>query len=49
MTVTERVNWANSTGTTGTLPGLLRQTRVRPAVHLPRRAADRVPRASGLR
>ena len=46
MTATERLSWANSTGT---LPGLLRQTRVRAAVHLPRRAADGVPRASGLR
>ena len=46
MTATERLNWANSTGT---LPGLLRQTRVRPAVHLPRRAAAGVPQASGLR
>jgi hypothetical protein len=46
MTATERLNWANSTGT---LPDLLRQTQVRPAVRLPCRAADSVPRARGLR
>ena len=46
MTATKPLSWANSTGT---LPGLLRQTRVRAVVHLPRRAADGVPRASGLR
>jgi hypothetical protein len=46
MTATERLNWANSTGT---LAGLLRQTRVRAVVHLARRAADGVPQARGLR
>jgi hypothetical protein len=46
MTATERWSWANSTGT---LPGLLRQAGVRPVVYLPRRAAEGVPRASGLR
>ena len=46
MTATERLSWANSTGT---WPCLLRQTRVRAVVHLPRRAADGVPGARALR
>ena len=46
MTATKRLSWANSTGT---LPGLLRHARLRAVMHLPCRAADGAPRASGLR
>jgi hypothetical protein len=46
MTATERLSWANSTGT---LPGLPRQAEVRPVVYLPRRAVEGVPGARILR
>ena len=46
MTAPEQLHWTDSTAT---VPGLLRQTRGRPAMHLPCLAADGVPGARGLR
>lgn len=46
MTAPEHLRWTNSTAT---VPGPLRQTRGRPAMHLPRRAAAGVPGARGQR
>ena len=46
MTAPEHLRWTNSTAT---VPGLLRQTRGRHAMHLPRCATDGVPWATGQR